>query len=125
MAQTMGSRADAPKAYVVAGTSFAEIDVVKRLEILHRKREEGSRQEEEKGMLAKAYRIEKTRFEAEWARRIEAEERACDQKEMILKEVWKEVFTPAVPHRDHMHQPHISRYLMCMDVGLVPEWCWY
>jgi len=87
LAQTMGRRSDAPKAYISAGTSFAEIDVVKQQEAAFRKREESSRQHEETQNLAKAYKIEKQRFEAEWAQRIEAVERECDEKERILSEV--------------------------------------
>jgi len=86
-AQTMGQKSDAPKAYLSAGTSFAEIDVVRQQELAFRKREEQSRQDEENTNLSKAYKIEKSRFEAEWAQRIEQVERECDEKERILKEV--------------------------------------
>jgi len=87
MAQTMGRRADAPRTYHAAHSSFTEIDAVRNQESGYRKRQEDNRQEEERINLSKAYKIEKQRFEAEWASRIEEVERDCEEKERVLKEV--------------------------------------
>ena len=73
--------------YMEANAAFEQIAVVKAAEKAHRVREESARQLEERRNLDRAYRIEKVRFEAEWARRIEEVESECDEKMRILREV--------------------------------------
>ena len=67
MALSMGGRSNAARSYLMANTSFAQISVVRQQEAAFRKKEEDGRQADEKGSLGKAYKIEKGRFETEWA----------------------------------------------------------
>ena len=112
MAQTTrtGSRGAASRGYLMANASFAQIDVVKRQEREVRKREEEERQKQEQLNLSKAYKIEKARFEAEWAGRIEAVEAECAEKERVLKEV-REIATSAsgAGRGSHADAPHLSQ----------------
>ena len=87
LAQSMGRGTQASKDYLQAGTSHAQIAVVRAAESAFRVKEEHARQAEERQNLTKAYKIEKARFEAEWADRISMVEAECAEKERILKEV--------------------------------------
>ena len=81
----------------MAGSSMPEWqrkELSQREESLRREREEEERQKQEQLNLSKAYKIEKARFEAEWAGRIEAVEAECAEKERVLKEV-REIATSA------------------------------
>lgn len=85
-AQTLGRRKDAPKGYMSANTTFSQIDVVHQQEAAYKKRVEVARQKEEVVLLSKAFKIEKQRFEAEWAKRIEDIEAQCAERESVLQE---------------------------------------
>lgn len=62
--------------YGVALTTFSQIETVKKQEAFHRREVELKRQGAERGKLDAAYRIEKERFEEEWAGKMaEVEER--------------------------------------------------
>ena len=87
MAFTMSRRSDAPKTYLAANNTFQQIDVVRQQEAAFRKREEQNRQSREVESLGKAFKIEKGRFEEEWAKKIEVVEQECAEKERVLKEV--------------------------------------
>lgn len=71
--------------YSLADSSYKQIAVVRQQEKVHRKAEEHGRQREEKLNLDKAYKIEKERFEAAWAKNIEQVERECEEKLRILR----------------------------------------
>lgn len=60
--------------YMMAQTSFAQIDTVRQQEMAHRKDVEAKRQVGERGMLDESYRIERARFEADCAHKMEAVE---------------------------------------------------
>lgn len=87
LARTAGRGVQAPRDYLQAHASVGQIAVEERQEKVFRKKEELVRQQDERGNLSKAYKIEKGRFEAEWLQRIEAVEADCVEKERVLREV--------------------------------------
>lgn len=87
LAQSAGRGLAAPKDYFAADASYKQIAVVKQAEQVFRKKQEVERQADERANLTKAYKIERARFEEEWALRISEVEAACVEKEQILKEV--------------------------------------
>ena len=70
MARTLGRGTAAARDYLSADTSHSQIAVVQAAELKFRTKEEQARQAEERSSLTKAFKIEKGRFEAEWANRI-------------------------------------------------------
>lgn len=64
--------------YMMAHTTFAQIDTVRQQEMAHRKDVEAKRQVGERGMLDESYRIERARFEADCAHKMEAVEVRAD-----------------------------------------------
>ena len=66
MAQTASQRSASFRGYMSANTAFGQIDVVKQKEADFRLKEEESRAKDERVLLARAFKIEKGRFEAEW-----------------------------------------------------------
>lgn len=87
LARTAGRGLQGARDYQSAHTTHAQIAVEKSKELDFRKKEELSRQGDERTSLSKAYKIEKGRFEAEWADRIAAVEADCAEKERVLREV--------------------------------------
>ena len=86
MASSAKSAFAAAKDYYAADASHRQIAVVRQDERAYRLAQE-KRQAEERQNLAKAFKIEKGRFEAEWAARIEAVEADCVERERVLREV--------------------------------------
>ena len=66
--------------YGVAQQTFSQIETVKKQEAVYRREVELKRQEAERGKLEAAYRIEKERFEEEWAGKMAEVEERCKQK---------------------------------------------
>ena len=91
LARSVGRGASASRDYMQANDSFNQIAVVQQAERDWRKREEAKRQVEEREQLAKAYKIEKGRFEAEWADRLAGVEADCAEKIRVLQEVSRQV----------------------------------
>ena len=87
MASAAKSAFAAAKDYYAADASHRQIAVVRQDERAYRLAQEKERQAEERQNLAKAFKIEKGRFEAEWAARIEAVEADCVERERVLREV--------------------------------------
>jgi len=87
MAQTASQRSASFRGYMSANTAFGQIDVVKQKEADFRLKEEESRAKDERVLLARAFKIEKGRFEAEWQARIDAVEAKCIEDERVLAEV--------------------------------------
>lgn len=87
MAGTMGRGIDATRDYMRAKEDLRQVGLVQREEAEWRVKDEQARQREEKKNLSKAFKIEKERFEEEWARRIAQVEADCAEKERVLREV--------------------------------------
>jgi len=87
LARSMGRGAQAARDYMSAEGCRGQIGLVKKQEGVFRRSEEDSRQADERAKLSKAYKIEKARFEAEWAERFVEVNAMCVEKEEILKEV--------------------------------------
>lgn len=83
----MGRGAQSARDYLQANATHAQIAVVLKAENAYRVKQEHKRQADEKVNLAKAYKIEKARFDEEWAARIAAVEAECVEKERVLLEV--------------------------------------
>lgn len=76
----------ARKDYSLAEESFKQIEMVKLREKEHRLMVEARRQVEERRNLERAFKIEKARVCAEWARRLEEVEEECKRQQEILEE---------------------------------------
>jgi len=87
LARSMGRGAQASRDYMAAYASFSQIAVERGREEDFRVSEERGRQTGERLNLSKAYKMEKQRFEAEWADRIREVEEQCSEKERVLLEV--------------------------------------
>ena len=87
LAQTLGRGTQAPRDYLEAHANVGKIATTHVDEEKFRKKEELSRQAEERANLAKAYKIEKGRFEAEWAQRFDVVEADCNDKVLVMKEI--------------------------------------
>ena len=87
MARSSGRGTLASRDYHMAAVTHGHIAVEKKNEAAFRKKQEYARQGEERTNLTKAYKIEKGRFEDEWAERIATVEAECAEKERVLKEV--------------------------------------
>ena len=73
--------------YMLAQSTHDQIAGVVEDEKAHRVEEEKGRQREERLKLDRAYRIEKERFEAEWAERARLVEGESEEKLKVLREV--------------------------------------
>ena len=73
--------------YMLAQSTHDQIAGVVEDEKAHRVEEEKVRQREERLKLDRAYRIEKERFEAEWAERARLVEGESEEKLKVLREV--------------------------------------
>lgn len=87
LARSMGRGTQSARDYMQAHASHGQIAVVRKAENTFRVKEEHTRQADERANLAKAYKIEKVRFEEEWAGRVAAVEAECAEKERVLLEV--------------------------------------
>lgn len=87
LARSMGRGTQSARDYMQAHSSHAQIAVVRKAEGAYRIKEEHARQADERQNLTKAYKIERVRFEEEWASRIAAVEAECAEKERVLLEI--------------------------------------
>lgn len=87
LARSMGRGSMAARDYMQADQTHAQIAVVQNAEKTFRVKEEHKRQADERANLARAYKIEKARFDEEWAGRVAAVEAECAEKERVLLEV--------------------------------------